>query len=79
MFANTCTASARAAPASTVPGAAATGHRSSRRVSSSALIAEISATTAATCSPRASRARTAATSPAGTYRARPRPAGFGVK
>src|SRR5262249_40371723 len=56
-----------------------TGHRSSRRASSSALIAEISAITAATCSPRASRARTATTSPAGTYRARPRPAGFGVK
>ena len=32
-----------------------------------------------TCSPRASRARTTATSAAGTYRARPRPAGFGVK
>ena len=80
MFATTCTASVRAAPANTTSDAAAgTGHRSSRRASSSALIAEISAITAATCSPRASHARTAATSPAGTYRARPRPAGFGVK
>ena len=79
MFATTCTASARAAPANTDPGAAAIGHRSSRRANSSALIAEISAITTATCSPRATRARTAATRPAGTYRARPRPPGFGVK
>ena len=77
--ATTCTASVRAAPANTTSDAAAgTGHRSSRRASSSALIAEISAITAATCSPRASHPRTAATSPSGTYRARPRPAGFGV-
>ena len=79
MLATTCTASARAAPTSTVGGAAAIDHRNSRRASSSALIAAISEITAATCSPRASRARTAATRPAGTYRARPRPAGFGVK
>jgi len=66
MLATTCTASARAAPASTFGGAAVTGLRSSRRASSSALIAEISAITTPTCSPRASRARTAATRPAGT-------------
>ena len=79
MLATTATASARADPISTVGGAAAIAHRSSRRASSSALIAAISVITAPTCSPRASRARTAATKPAGTYRARPRPAGFGVK
>jgi Transposase DDE domain len=80
MLANTFTASRRAGPANTDPGAAAvTAHRSSRRASNSALIAEISASSVATCSPRASRARTTATRPAGTYRARRRPAGFGAK
>jgi hypothetical protein len=49
MFASAATASARAGPASTAPS---TGYRSSLRASSSALIAEISASTACTCSPR---------------------------
>ena len=43
-----------------------TGYSSSRRASSSALIAEISPSTACTCSPRPSRARTAATNSPGT-------------
>ncbi len=79
MFASTTAASARALPTTTAVGAARIGQLNSRRTSSSALIAEISANTASTCSPRASRARTAASKPAGTYRARPRPADFGVK
>jgi hypothetical protein len=42
MLANTFTASRRADPANTDPGAAAvTAHRSSRRASNSALIAQI--------------------------------------
>jgi hypothetical protein len=49
MLASAATASARAGPAST---AALTGYRSSLRASSSALIAEISASTASACSPR---------------------------
>jgi hypothetical protein len=48
MLATTATASARAGPART----AAIGYLSSRRASSSALIAEISASTVSTCSPR---------------------------
>ena len=66
------------APVSTAIGAAALiGYLSSRRASSSALIAEISASTASTCSLRARRARTAATRLEGTYLDRPRPAAFG--
>jgi hypothetical protein len=72
MFACTATASARAEDQNWL---AVIAYSNSRRVSSSALIAEISANTACTCSPRRSRARTAATSSAGTYRSRPRPAG----
>ena len=49
MLASAATASARAGPAST---AAPTGYRSSLRASSSALIAEISASTASAASPR---------------------------
>ena len=49
ILASAATASARAGPAST---AALTGYRSSLRASNSALIAEISASTACTCSPR---------------------------
>jgi hypothetical protein len=48
MLASAATASARAGPAST----ALTGYRSSLRASSSALIAEISASTASTSVPR---------------------------
>ena len=48
MLASAATASARAGPAST---AALTGYLSSRLASSSALIAEISASTASACSP----------------------------
>ena len=80
MFATTATASVRADPVHTaVAVAALIVYRSSRLASSSALIAEISASSVATCSPRASRARTAATRLAGTYLAPPRPAGFGAK
>ena len=49
MPATAATASARAGPART---AAAIGYRSSLRASSSALIAEISASTASTSAPR---------------------------
>ena len=80
MLASTITASARAQPASTALGAAAViGWLSSRRASNSALIAEISASTASTCSPRARPARTTATSAEGTYLDRPRPAARAVK
>ena len=48
MLASAATASARAGPDST---AAPTGYDSSRRASSSALIAEISASTGSICSP----------------------------
>ena len=74
MLASAATASARAGPAST---AALTGYRSSLRASSSALIAEISASTASTSVPRRRQRRTAPASAAGTYLARPRPAGAG--
>ena len=49
MLASAATASARAGPVRT---AARIGYLSSRRASSSALIAEISASTASACSPR---------------------------
>ena len=75
MLASAATASARAGPARTAP----TGYRSSLRASSSALIAEISASTASACSPWRRQRRTTPASAAGTYRARPRPAGRGVK
>ena len=54
MLASAATASARAGPARTAP----TGYRSSLRASSSALIAEISASTASACSPRCRQRRT---------------------
>ena len=80
MFASTVTASSRKATASTGLGAAAViGYRSSRLASSSALIAEISASTASTSAPVRTQRRTTSTSAAGTYRSRPRPAGFGAK
>ncbi len=68
MLASTATASARAGPGKTAP---VTVYSSSRRASSSALIAEISASTASTCSPRLRWPRTVSTSPAGTYPAAP--------
>lgn len=80
MFASTVTASARKNPASTTLGVAAViGYLSSRLASSSALIAEISASTASTCSPRAKLARTTPTRFEGTYFDRPRPAVLGAK
>jgi hypothetical protein len=80
MLASTVTASARNDPVNTARGVAAvTGYLSSRLASSSVLIAEISASTAPTCSPRARPARTTATRFEGTYFDRPRPAVFAAK
>jgi hypothetical protein len=80
MFANTVTASRRADPVNTAVGMAAlTGYLSSRRDNNSALIAEISASTACTCSPCPIRARTASTRPDGTYLSPLRPAVLGAK
>ncbi len=80
MLASTVTASARNDPASTaLDEAAVISYLSSRRASSSVLIAEISASTASTCSPRATLARTTATRFDGTYFDRPRPAVFAAK
>ena len=76
MPATAATASARAAPVSRT---AATGYSSSLLASSSALIAEISASTFLTSAPRCRKRRTASSWAAGTYRALPRPAGRGVK
>jgi hypothetical protein len=75
MFANTVTASACAENGA--GRQAPMAQFRSRRASSSRLIAEISASTACTCSLRRSRARTAATRSAGTYRNLPRPCGRG--
>jgi hypothetical protein len=79
MLASTVTASARRNPVGTTLGAAVIGYLSSRLASSSALIAETSASTASTCSPRAKPARTRATRFEGTYLNRPRPAVFAAK
>jgi hypothetical protein len=67
---------AGAEPAS---AAALTLYPSSRRASTSALIAEISASTASICSPRRRWSRTASTRPDGTYFSRPRPRARGAK
>jgi hypothetical protein len=79
MLASTVTASARKDPVNPALGAAVIGYLSSRLASSSVLIAEISASTASTCSPRARPARTTATRFDGTYLDRPRPAVFAAK
>src|SRR5216684_144126 len=76
MLASAATASARAGPDRT---AAPTGYRSSRRASSSALIAEISASSCSISSPLRRYRRTTPASDAGTYRSRPRAAVFGAK
>src|SRR6266566_7536828 len=70
MLASTATASARAGPARTM---AFTPYCSSRLASSSALIAEISASTASICSPRRRWPRATSTRAAGTYVSRLRP------
>ena len=80
MFANTVTASPRKASARTGLGAAPViGYLSSRLASSSALIVEISASTASTSVPVCTQRLTTSSSAAGTYRSRPRPAVFGAK
>src|SRR6266852_4650690 len=76
MLASAATASARAGPDRT---AAPTGYRSSRRASSSALIAEISASSCSISSPLRRYRRTTAARDAGTYLSRPRAAVFGAK
>src|SRR6266702_2612205 len=76
MFASAATASARAGPDKT---AAPTGYDSSRRASSSALIAEISASSCSISSPLRRYRRTTPARDAGTYRSRPRAAVFGAK
>jgi hypothetical protein len=80
MLASTVTASARKDPVNPELGATTViGYLSSRLASSSVLIAEISASTASTCSPRARLTRTTATRFDGTYLDRPRPAVFAAK
>src|SRR5216684_312232 len=76
MLASAATASARAGPDRT---AAPTGYFSSLRASSSALIAEISASSCSISSPLRRYRRTTPASDAGTYRSRPRAAVFGAK
>ncbi len=76
MLASAATASARAGPDKT---AALTGQDSSRRASSSALIAEISASSCSISSPLRRYRRTTPASDAGTYLSRPRAAVFGAK
>src|SRR6266545_2873314 len=76
MPATAATASARAGPDST---AAAISYRSSRRASSSALIAEISASSCSISSPLRRYRRTTPARDAGTYLSRPRAAVFGTK
>ena len=76
MFASAATASARAGPDRT---AALTGYEISRLASSSALIAEISASSRSISSPLRRYRRTTPARDAGTYRNRPRPAVFGAK
>src|SRR5208283_3600900 len=76
MLASAATASARAGPHRT---AASTGYRSSLRASSSALIAEISASSCSISSPLRRYRRTTPARDAGTYLSRPRAAVFGAK
>src|SRR5580704_17768086 len=76
MLASAATASARAGPHRT---AASTGYRSSLRASSSALIAEISASSCSISSPLRRYWRTTPARDAGTYLSRPRAAVFGAK
>src|SRR6266702_1419739 len=76
MFASAATATARAGPDKT---AAPTGYDSSLRASSSALIAEISASSCSISSPLRRYRRTTPARDAGTYRSRPRAAVFGAK
>src|SRR6266702_2174412 len=76
MFASAATATARAGPDKT---AAPTGYDSSRRAISSALIAEISASSCSISSPLRTYRRTTPASDAGTYLSRPRAAVFGAK
>src|SRR5216684_331542 len=76
MLASAATASARAGPDRT---AAPTGYFSSRRASSSALIAEISASSCSISSPLRRYRRTTPARDAGTYLSRPRAAVLGAK
>src|SRR5258708_6690607 len=76
MLASAATASARAGPDRT---AALTGYDSSLRASSSALIAEISASSCSISSPLRRYRRTTPARDAGTYLSRPRAAVFGAK
>jgi hypothetical protein len=76
MLATAATASARAGPDRTT---ALTGSDSSRRASSSALIAEISASSCSISSPLRRYRRTTPARGAGTYLSRPRAAVFGAK